>query len=632
MKSLLFLLFFSLAFSVYSQPHEHLWAGANQYQLWYQPPERIYEQLDAMQEARLSVLRIFLGHRPYDFSWEDPPEAYSFEPELGQYNDELLEKIDFLMSECKKRGILLIVAVENANYNGPYEETFGILGQYTEQSALDAFKNRFEYVLNHHNDYLGKPWKELDEVILAWEISNEPGIKLDQITHLTLEEKTAVLRNWLSELSTFLKQIDPNTFVSLGITGYDRFYNKGIGDDILDLGNIPDADIYTLHYYGGNLSSWFNKVAGAVRSWGKLLVLEEFGVERKVGEAETLAMYRSVTQTCYEHGVPWMFWRLGHRKDGGTWSIMDDDAVWHEVIEPQAEKINRKLTDDEWTVYEKRAAALPVWEGFESQKPRFWQHWAATTPFSDDAVFSQLSDDIKSQGNFSLALSIDPDFSTKNMATVFPTRMTPFDWDLIESISLDVYNALDQPIIFEIVLSTGADRQQHVLALESALQPGWNKDLRFDLSSLAAKGWISELVFQISGYSAPGMVYFDNLRLLSELATSTKERTDAKTFVIPASFHLSRPQPNPFTHSTAVRIRNGAKASMAHVAVFNVLGQKITEWQQPLRSNESRVLLWNGRNQYGDRAHSGIYYLCCRLGSSSQAVTLVLVESFESCR
>lgn len=628
MKYLLFLLFFPLAF-VYAQPHEHLWAGANQYQLWYQPPEQIYEQLDAMQDAGLSVLRIFLGHRPQDYSWEDPPEAYSFEPELGEYNNALLEKVDFLMSECKKRGILLIVALENTNFNGPYEETFGILGQYTEPSALDAFKNRFEYFLNHHNAYLGKAWKDLDEVVLAWEISNEPGIKLDQITHLSREEKTAVLRDWLSEMSTFLKQIDPHTFVSLGITGYDRFYNKGIGDDILDLGNIPDADIYTLHYYGGNLSSWFNKVIEPVRRWGKLLMLQEFGVQRKVGEAETLAMYRSVTQTCYEYGVPWMFWRLGHRKDGGTWSIMSDDVVWQEVIEPQAEKMNRKLTVDEWTVFEKRAAALPVWEGFESEAPRFWGHWAPTTPFADDAVWSELSRDHHSEGEWSLALAFDPDHSTKTSATVFPTRMAPFDWDLIHSLSLDIYNDIPESVTFEIVLRSGAERQTVVLlpASGAAVVPGWNKDLRFDLSAVPHKGWIAELVFRVSGYDKPGTVYFDNLCLNSNPTSGVQD--DAMSWdrsKRPVSFVLSAPQPNPFDQSTLVPLYNHHQAGVAEVSIYNVLGQKVVEWQQPVGMQKTAFLRWDGRDARGQRLSSGFYVLRCRMHKSVESQLLYLMN------
>ncbi len=626
---LFFLLIVLCVSAAYSQPQEHLWAGANQYQLWYQPHSRISEQLDAMQDAGLSVLRIFLGERPDYYSWEDPPQAYSFEPTLGHYDDALLNKVDYLMSECKKRGILLIIALENANSNGPYEENFGILGQYTKPEARQAFKNRFRYFLNHHNAYLGKSWKELDTVVLAWEISNEPGIKLDEITNLTREEKTNVLRDWLSDMAAFLKETDPNTYVSLGITGYDRWYNKGIGDDIIDLGNIEAADIYTLHFYGGNLSNWINKVIPSLRRWGKLLIVEEFGVERKVGDAQTISTYQNVAQTCYDHGIPWMFWRLGHRKDGGTWSIMQDDAVWQQVVKPQAEKMNRRLTRDKWSVYEKKAAAIPVWEGFESEKPRYWQHGEAASSSADDAVNSELSDVFVSQGHYSLALSIDPDNSDKDTATVFPTRMAPYDWDLIDSFRLDIYNAFETPITFAVELTTGADEIKTLLSpvQMGQLQPGWNKDVQFELSSVVDKGWISDIVFVVSDYSKNGMVYFDNLRLSAAPVSGVEQsRGNLQNPEIPASFRLQPPQPNPFTSFTTVTVRNGASAAMAHVAIYNLLGQKITEWQQYIGANQTGILRWDGRNSLGLAAQAGVYILRCRMAHSQQSVKLFLLN------
>ncbi|MDZ7333285.1 MAG: hypothetical protein ONB31_15025, partial [candidate division KSB1 bacterium] len=106
---------------------EYLWAGANQYQLWYQREGRLQQQLNAMQDAGLKVVRTWLGHREYQ-SWEDPPEAYTFEDPIGTYHDANLEKVDHLMSECLRRGIKLIVVFNNHNDN--YLTTFGAIGMY----------------------------------------------------------------------------------------------------------------------------------------------------------------------------------------------------------------------------------------------------------------------------------------------------------------------------------------------------------------------------------------------------------------------------------------------------------------------------------------------------------------------
>jgi len=625
-----FIALLMLSFSTGTAQHsEHLWAGANQYQLWYQPQERITNQLDAMQDAGLSVLRIFLGVRPEYSQWEDPPEAYSFEPQLGEYNDDLLEKVDYLMAECKKRGILLIVALENANYNNPYEDTFGILGQYTSENAIQAYKNRFSYFLNHRNNLLGRQWKDLDNVILAWEISNEPGIKLDQITSLTTPEKTEVLRTWLTELSDHLKSIDPNTFVSLGIAGYDKYYQKGIGDDILALGNIKSADIYTLHFYGGDLARWFRDVQSTLRSWRKLLIMEEFGVRRRAGDAEAISTYRYVTDVCYEYGIPWMFWRLGHRKDGGTWSIMEDDPVWQQVVEPRARKINRKLTPDEWTVYEKAAAAKKVWEPFEQKEPYNWSCWEKTSPFYDDASACYLSNDVVTQGNSALACEFSPDHSTKAKATFFTTRMSPYDWDLIESFQLDIYNATSEDIAFEAVITSGSDRIETVLISEqgSMLSPGWNKDLTFSLENVVDKGWINQLLFRVTNYTSSGTIHIDNLRLEDTLSTNTN--TWPFKYGDPAhlkTFRLLPAYPNPFTKSTQVRAILSDSSQKLSVSIFNVLGQKVTSLAPVSQTAHGLSFTWNGRHQTGERVPAGVYFIRAEANGQVQMSKISLVR------
>jgi len=244
---------------------ETLWAGANQYQLWFQPPERIEQQLNAMQLSGLKVLRIFLGERTEYQSWEDPPEAYTFENPIGTYNEVNLKKVDYLMAECLKRDIKMIIALSNCS--DIYQRTYGNKSMYTSPVAMTAYKNRFQYFLNHQNSHLGKAWKDCDEVVYAWEIQNEPGIPLINYRGLTTAERHQIIRDFLKNLVTFLKTLDPDTKVSLGIAGYGNYYHNGnSGDDIRTLGNIESADIYTLHFYGGDLNQWISDNLSYCRS------------------------------------------------------------------------------------------------------------------------------------------------------------------------------------------------------------------------------------------------------------------------------------------------------------------------------------------------------------------------------
>ena len=79
-----------------------------------------------------------------------------------------------------------------------------------------------------------------------------------------------------------------------------------------------------------------------------MLFVEEFGNERKDGMDRTIDLYRSVTKTTRERGIPWMFWEIDLRKDGNTWGIMSDDAVWSQVVAPEARKISEIETSDPW--------------------------------------------------------------------------------------------------------------------------------------------------------------------------------------------------------------------------------------------------------------------------------------------
>ncbi len=332
-----------------SETIQYLWAGANQYQLWHKPDERRAEQLDAMVAADLKVLRIFLHAREY-LAYEEPPEGYTFEDPLGVYHDDQLLKVDRLMQECGQRGIKMIVVLET--HSTPYLDTFGPIGIYQSATARQYYKDRFSYFLNHVNPYLGKPWKELNDIVLAWQIQNEPGIPLISVDTLSAQEKHDLIRDFLSDLSTHLKSLDPDTDVALGIAGYANYYhNGGSGDDIRTLGNIADADIYSLHFYGGNIGQWIDDNLPAVRSWGKRLFVEEFGNTRGTEADVILNNYRTVTQTCRAKGIPWMFWRMGHRKGDTTWSIMDDDPVWQQVVAPEATLISRIPTGDAWNVH-----------------------------------------------------------------------------------------------------------------------------------------------------------------------------------------------------------------------------------------------------------------------------------------
>lgn len=327
-----------------------LWAGANQWQLPQQNSTQRSTQLLAMKSAGLDVLRLWVASRG-DEAWQIQPTGWDYESPIGSFHADQLDKIDRLMAECAQQGIRIILSfASHANAGEPdglYARTFGIRSLY-EGEGLRAYRNRISWLLNHRNPYLNqRRWRDLHEVVLAWEVCNESGLPLAKLG-VSREERYRLHRNFLGEMASQFKREDPVTLVSAGIAGYERFYSNDASDDIATLGDIPSVDIYTLHYYGGGLASWLTQVLPVVRSWGKRLVVEEFGNERKQGDAYTLRNYTEAVQAARAAGVPWMFWEMDLRKDSGTWGVMSDDAVWKDCIAPEAALIRAMSSTTDW--------------------------------------------------------------------------------------------------------------------------------------------------------------------------------------------------------------------------------------------------------------------------------------------
>lgn len=65
-----------------------------------------------------------------------------------------------------------------------YGVEFGTGYFYEQAWPQQAFDYRLEYIMNHVNSELGKPWKQLNDYIFAFEAENEAMIgKVSFITH-----------------------------------------------------------------------------------------------------------------------------------------------------------------------------------------------------------------------------------------------------------------------------------------------------------------------------------------------------------------------------------------------------------------------------------------------------------------
>jgi hypothetical protein len=334
---------------------DHLWAGTNNGDIFDEPdaaedPDKtLGAMLDELVAADLRVLRIYIDYR---LELDDEGNAKP----IGEYSDCILEAIDDLMVEAKQRGILLLVTLQGFNwieqpysmsvdfyswrrcktpanlyaelaadpdweggdYPSPYQQRTANLGWgnfFSDEQAKDAYRQRVSHILHHRNPYLdNREWKDINDVVWAWELFGEPE-------HLVGVDD---LIPWLDEMGTYVKGIDPDTYLALGTKIDQQQYFE-----LLDH-NFVDVDIYTMHAYGpGGVLEWyidqFNSPEGVGGQYGKLLFIEEFTPYRSPSGYYNLTAFENYIEDAERVNTPWMWWEYGYNTD----YAQDDDDVWH---------------------------------------------------------------------------------------------------------------------------------------------------------------------------------------------------------------------------------------------------------------------------------------------------------------
>jgi hypothetical protein len=88
---------------------------------------------------------------------------------------------------------------------------------------------------------------------------------------------------------------------------------------------------------------------------------------------------------------------------------------------------------------------------------------------------------------------------------------------------------------------------------------------------------------------------------------------------------LAAPRPNPFTGSTEIGFTL-AREERVKIEVFNALGQRVTRLADQVMPAGRHAVSWNGRDEGGRAASSGIYYVMLEAGSSRSTKKVVKLE------
>lgn len=295
-------------FMLHGKPYRYV--GAN---FWYGPilaspngdRERLAQELDLLKASGIDNLRVLAGG---DGSKSIPSHI---EPTLqktpGEYDEALLEGLDYFLVELEKRDMRAVLYLNNAwEWSGGfgtylewagegeaplplrdgYPEYMQFASQFTtNDSAQQLFFNHIRNIVGRRNSITGKDYSETP-AIMSWQIANEPRC-FDP-------NKKEAFQKWVIEAGELIKSLDSNHLVSTGSEGswgcendidlWASIHNN----DAIDYANIhiwpynwswvsPDSLDRTLPTALANTDEY---IAAHRAATAKPIVLEEFGFPR----------------------------------------------------------------------------------------------------------------------------------------------------------------------------------------------------------------------------------------------------------------------------------------------------------------------------------------------------------------
>ncbi len=343
------------------------YAGTNNYYINFKPSEDVDEVMKDAESMGLTVIRtwgnievgtmtdevdedgypVFEGNADTDnavghkegvyYQYFDKAQNKPVVNE-GEYG---LEKLDYAIAAAKEHNIKLLITFTNYWYQfggmDQYLKWAGLMSGdgnrdafYTNETVKGYFKNYINTMLNHTNKYTGVKYKD-EPAIFAWELSNEPRCNVQKKG----KDENNIYK-WATEMSAYVKSIDPNHMVAVGDEGglnyADESEAKAAGFSKMDwmttggsmgdfeaLMDIPTVDFGTPHVYVSDWGlsktdtlNWIKVHADIAHKADKPVILEELGW--KPGDASAFAtrdeyyreVYKVIEDNDYAGSNFWM--------------------------------------------------------------------------------------------------------------------------------------------------------------------------------------------------------------------------------------------------------------------------------------------------------------------------------------
>jgi mannan endo-1,4-beta-mannosidase len=283
--------------------------------------ERLIKELDLMKSIGIDNLRILAGA---EGDGGDSRVHPALQYEQGKYNEDLLDGLDFLLAEMRKRNMYAVLYLNNnwiwsggmsqyLTWNGYGEVPNPFLEQYSWEEYMnytkqfhscepckEAFYTHVKFIMGRTNTYTNLKYTE-DNVIMAWQVANEPRV-------LMTPDHEVAFTNWLNETVDLIESLDSTHLISTGAEGkasylldidmYERVHkNKNI--DYLTMHMWPknwgwydiNNETETTQLSIENANAYMNEHIVIAEKFQMPIVMSEFGFPR---EKESLSLDASI--------------------------------------------------------------------------------------------------------------------------------------------------------------------------------------------------------------------------------------------------------------------------------------------------------------------------------------------------
>jgi mannan endo-1,4-beta-mannosidase len=250
-----------------------------------------------------------------------------------------LQRLDYVVSAAERFGVKLVLPFINNwdDYGGitAYGKAFGNNATtfYTTAAAQTAYKAYVKTIVTRYAK---------SSAIFAWELGNEPRCR---------GCNTSVVTNWATEISKYIKSIDPGHMVTLGDEGWlapDNWKGDGSyaysgrnGVDFVANLNISTLDYGVFHIYpnswGYNYTwgtQWIQEHDAIGKAAGKPVILEEYGTPFPNNHTETEAPWQdAVLKSGLAADQIWQFGSNSLSVPGAT--LGDVNSIYYNETEYQ---------------------------------------------------------------------------------------------------------------------------------------------------------------------------------------------------------------------------------------------------------------------------------------------------------